>query len=1170
MGANQTEYENSFRNNSASDLKNNVDESKFGNAYQKHMGKMMLPGALAPMAGMMGSSALNAKSEALSGAGDMVGSQDFGNYADMALGAGSALGAVAAPLMFRSGTKQTASNASDMNDRSKALSKGQRMTGSQKADTALNAGTAVQKAGMAGVGTAYGANAANIAMGGSGLVSGQQTMAMMKGASAFTPGGAAVNSALTSQGQNPFAAFTTDAAGKAGAVDYGSIGMGGGDMAGMAVMMAAMMGGQKLTKGIKGMANAGGKDKYKYRSASLNTPAPDRDLNKYNILGSSFGAQVSLLMMTDKLSPYENLALTALSAIAKNTGAGPALFQFLTGKEDMGARNLKLSHNKMAGMMGQEDEFSSLSGHTKAGKKGSIAELVEQYSHVMDSIDRTILGVSKGIQGGATALNPLNILFGGLFGPSAEKQISGLFGLDEESVRDNAIERTAKNLNLPVGMVAIAETRADKILKMAGDDPDSKKIAALQLIAEINRNQLLLMLDEKKKDEGGFIGKTQEQFEIMDNSSGVEGALKKFRGLVGNVPGLGLIASVLALQEAREKNREDTARRLADDLDFQQGRSDDSMNHEALANSFLGTEFPLLFLETMDLDTERNILLTEIRDMVEQQSIGNDPSAMKARRGMYPREKKNNTWNMVTGSIMSNQESDAANAEDFEKNQSEIMEFFKDAMKKHPKESKEIKRKRDLEIDALKRKHGDKELSLQEGKDKENKEKREKLLTTVLLKLQKSISNPQKINIKNSSTGATAPNTNFLQRFMGGGLKGKLWSAGRATMGALLAVFQMAVQHGKKVLIGGAALAYLGYRISKTEFGRELAGKVAGAYKFMKKQADQLGITGANVVTVASTVVIASIFRDLYMAIPAKNKKMRAAVGIMALAAMGATAFGTIGVFKRLKTGSMIDVLYSLPVIGNLAKSLGMNEDLMPQSENEKTISTIMMILEGMGLMLLNVKNPWVKGVGAILLFGAFLQKGGGNKIRMAIAAGQDAFGKMIKDLLGDGMIGDKVFKMINGKLNLTGNVEQAKKNIVMENVADYNSDIKEMRAKAMKGKDRYSKDYLKDNIENLKLEKKLLRLHKSYDEKDGKSADGKIEDRYRKEYDRELLTILKKTNEATTEAAQNALKDGETISDGTSQMIAELRNMARSFDNKVEFKVISSTRKGKVQYEFD
>ncbi len=1164
MGANRTEYENSFRNNSAKDLKNNVDESKLGTAYQKRMGKMMLPGAIAPMAGMIGSSTLQEHAGTLETAGNIAGSQDFSNYADMALGAGSALGAVAAPLMYRSATKQNASNASDMNDRSKALNKGQRMSASQKADTALNAGTAVQKAGMGAVGTAYGANAASVAMGGSGVASGTQLIAASKLGGSLTPGMGGFNAYTASQGGNPFAAMSGGGTSEMfGDAFGGSTGMA------MAAMMASGILGGKATKGIKSMANAGGKEKYKYRSPALNAPSPDRDLNKYNTLGTSFGAQVNLLMMTDKLSPYENLALTALSAIAKNTGAGPALFQFLTGKEDMGSKNRKLAHNKLAGALGQEDEFSSLSGHTKAGKKGSIEQLITQYSTVMDSIDKTILGVSKGIQAGATALNPLNILFGGLFGPSAEKQISGLFGLDEESIRDNAVERTAKNLNLPVAMVAIAETRADKILMMAGDDPDSKKIAILQFIAEINRNQLMLMLEEKTKDSGGFIGKTQEQFEIMDTSSGVEGALKKFRGLVGNVPGLGLIASVLALQEAREKNKEDTARKLMDDLDYQQGRKDDSLSHEALANSFLGTEFPLLFLETMDLDVERNILLTELRDMVEQHTIGNDSSAMKARRSMYPREKNNNTWDMVTGSIMSNQEADENKSKDFEKNKAEIIEFFKEAMLKHPYEKKQIKKRKEEELAALSTKYKGSELSLQEGKDKENDKKRENLLTNTLVKLEKWISGGSSVSGSSApgKTGSGSLGMDLKNIFAGGGtLKGKLWSAGKATLMALKSVLQMAVQSRSRVLIGGVALAYLGYRLSKTEFGQELGRNIKSGFGKITKIASELGLSAGDVAggvaRGATALFLGSIFRDIYMSIPAKNRKLKLAVGVMALVSMG----GTLGIFKKFEGKDLAGLISSLPGVGNLITSLGVGSDTI--TENDKAKASIKSIIEFLGMGLVMAPHPIAKVAGAVLLLGVSLSDGSGRReLARAIASGRDELDKMIRELVPDFVLDatDAFDEWTGAK---TGNqLESLNEQYKKEDKARAKR-IRKENFKVVK-EDSSSKAFF-NNMENSDQKNKLLALQKKYDEMDG-TVDDKIDKKNLAKYQNAVLALLNKQSSVFEEEINSKTNLGAFIEESTIAQSTNIRNLISAVSqDKAEHVFITSVKGTQIKYSKD
>lgn len=1157
MGANRTEYENSFRNNSADDLRSNVDESRAGNAYQKHLGKMMLPGAIAPMAGMIGSTSFQSSADTAAKAGDMIGSQNYSDYADYALGAGSALGAIAAPLMFRGGARQTSNNAADMNNRSKSAASGERQGIMKNTDNVLNAGTAVQKAGMGAVGTAYGANAIDIASGGSGLVSSQQLMGMSKLSSIATPGGAAVTSGLGMD--NAMAPFMKDASGKFGTTDYSEIGMGGGDMAGMAVMMAAMMGGQKLTKSIKGMANKTGKDKYKYKSSSLGAQ-PDRDLAKYNVLGSAFTAQVGLLAMTDKLSPFENLALTALSAIASNTGSGPALYNFFTGKEDSGNRNLKAAHNKLANALGQEDEFSSLSGHMSAKKKSSFAQLVDQYSHVMDSIDKTILGVTKGVTAGATALNPLNILFGGLFGPSAEKQISGMYGLDEESMRENAIDRTAKNLNLPVGMVAIAETRADKILKMAGDDPDSKKIAALQLIAEINRNQLILMLDEKAAAEGngGFIGKTQEQYEIMDTSSGVDGALKKFRGLAGNIPGIGLIASIFAMQEARNKNKEQAAMTLADDLDYQLGRQDDSMSHEALAASFLGTQFPILFLETLELDTERNVLLTEIRDMVEQQSIGSDSEAMKARRGMYPRAKGNKAWDLVTGTIMSSQDEEKSREADNVKKKKDIEAFYAEAMKKHPNEKKEIKKQKAAELKALQKESTKGELSLQQGKDAEKEEKRKNktvdFLESITASLEK-MTQPDKSGMGGSQSGSKMEGL-FAEFKMKGSLGGKLWVGSKIILTALGSLLQWAWQNSMKAVLPAIAVGYLGY-LSYTNIGW-VKNVVDGAGRMLGTVAKAL-VQMDNKMAVASTglaaygifkIVKSPTTRAVGMALwslfkYAKSNKLKAALGL-----------GIIGVLGGTLLQSFADK--GNTIFNRIANSMGLGDD---KGEKITTQDTVAFALGTIGWSLIRyAPHPFMKLGGAVMVlgglaagadWGALLNKGKG----------------LLYDLLGDWIVPKSWAQYSStGSADSYGSTETNQatlKEIKARKDKKNKKDAVEFKERKKRG-DMTLQDHMVNATDNQKA-RILSIIAKADKNNDGKATVEELKDAGAQQQIQDFYVEVMKANKIAVANSEMSQEENREQKKAIAAALISIRDMAHWQGQKVVH--ITAVKDGKPEY---
>lgn len=1163
MGANRTEYENLLRNDSSKNLKNKVDESKIGNAYQKYLGKMALPGALAPIGGMMGSNMLQEKADALAASGDVLGSQDFNNYADIALGAGSALGAIAAPLMFRNATKQNVSNALDMNERSRALQKGKRMSVSQKADTALNAGTAIQKAGMGIVGTAYGANALNIAMGGNSLVPGNALIGVSKVAGAGTLGTGAFNGYTIAHGGNPLASLN------GGPMDFGDAFGGSTGMAMAALMFSGILGG-KITKSIKNMASTSTKDKYKYRSPALNAPSPDRDLDKYNILGTSFGAQVNLLMMTDKLSPYENLVLTALSAIAKNTGAGPALYQFLTGKEDLGSKKLKLAHNKMAALMGQEDEFSSLSGHTRAGKKGTIEQIVQRYNDIMESVDKTILGVSKGIQGGATALNPLNILFGGLFGPSAEKQITSLFGLDEESIRDNAIERTAKNLNLPVSMVTIAETRADKILKMAGDDPDSKKIAVLQLIAEINRNQLLLMLDEKKKSDGGFIGKTQEQFELMDTSSGVTGALKKFRGLVGNVPGIGLIASILALQEARERSKEDTARKLMDDLEYQKGISNDSLSHESLANSFLGTEFPSLFLNSLNLDVERNLLLSEIRNRLDHEAYIKNPTNF---RPMHIKRKASNTaWDLVTGSIMTEQDARNSKQSAFKKNEKEIIEFFDQAMKKHPGEKKQIKKRKEEELKSLRDKYKIDELSLQEGKDKENKEKREKLLTTVLVKLEKYLRKSDKSSIfgadvKAGNVGNVVSTRSGLLGLFGklknayikGGVTGVVFTVLQGVGKSIAVLLKWAWKNKIGKILPGLAIGYLGYiAYTKSNFIR---GFVDGGIKTILNMSNTSTALLAGGTVIAYTGVMKllktsdarTLFRIGKIVLKrAKNQKMKLGAAVLLT--------GLIG-------GAMLNQYTSKGkgLLGRLSNSLGFGGEV-EDSEKLRTTDTVSMALGLIGWSLIKyAKNPYVKIAGATMVLGSLVMT---TDWTDSINKGKG----ILYDMLGDTIVPDEWAKYSSANKTESGYAKGSHKDNVyqLNKLHKEQSDLEWKRMMERKAAERkLIQEGAISIINKLSDEarskaEKLLKLADT--DNSGTISTQESEDvQLRDEFIKmaiEQNKILNKIEDKTSAQWLSASEDRKVLFD--------LANAVYRSQNKtdIDLTIISAVKNGKIKYE--
>jgi len=984
LGANTDEY------------KRSKNSSRFGEAYQRRLGSLAIPGAIAPMAGMMGGTALE---NAGTNSDGVVTDQSMVDYGEILGTTGSALGAMAAPLMFRGATKSAINNNADMRKRTDNLNSGKRMTASQRADTALNAGASVKNASMGALGLGYGANAISSATGNGNIMDSNMMMALMKGGNVGSLGGATNAGIAASNDQNVFAGLT------GGEYDIGkAMGMGAdGAGLGMAMMLAMSMAGSKATKGIKNLANGDKKNSSKYTINSLTQANPDRSLAKYRLPGS-FDAQSRLLAMTDKLSPFENLALTALSAIANNTGASPALYNFLTGKEDTNNSNLKFAHNKISGVFEDDTEFSSSASSTIGNRNESrTSKLLKGYRNLMGDMDDAILSFAKGTTAGATALNPLNILFGGIFGDSAEKQISELYGLDEDSIRGTAIERTAKNLNLPTAMVQMAETRADKILMMAGDNPDAKKIAMLQMIAEVNRNQLILMLEDKAKSEGSsFIGKTEQNFQDLNVNEGVEGILKKVRGIAGNIPGLGLIASLFAMQEARQKIKEDRDQLFLDTLEFDPNSVTDRNTHQALMNSFMGTEFPSLFLESLDLDIERNILLTELRDEI-LKANGSKPSSREA-------SISDRTWDMVSGTISTNQQAIKSQQEDYKENLKLIEEHYQEVLERDPKRKGEIQEafkqsKKDLK--NRKEYSGMNEMSIQNSQDKDKEQKVQTTFVETLNSIKKSFDkkNEKETNGIAGLSGDKVGLMKILKAFMDKGtlsdndnskyLRGNALRKGSLILRSIGSLFVWAWNNKLKMVLpvmGAAYLGYLAYTNSDTiknmvNGTTKFATDILGSWENIQKLAlvggtAYTGYKIFNFIKSPTGKLVGETLASVFTA--TKNVKLKAAIGVGLLGVLGWSKI------SQYFTGDD-SILSKIMGSSGLSKLLGQKNDAKLD-----TLDTVAIALDSIGAGLLMAPSPHAKLAGI-----AFLAAGGIAGKWDDIKAGMDKGRGMLWDLLG-------------------------------------------------------------------------------------------------------------------------------------------------------------------------
>ena len=644
MGANTHEYNKTL----AERLEEDHEKSYIGKKYQT-LGQKLGPAGLigssfAPILGSM--------------AGSTLQHGDLADYADYASMGGSAIGALAAPIMYRSMQKQTARDIKDINSRNNDIKANKKISGIQATDSALSAGKGLRN-------TAMGAMAGSYAYGA--LTGGQlmdpATMAiMMKGSSALSnPGSAAFLAAnqmagahyLAGPGNTHMAALvgkgisgvgniansmgftgvgnalghTATAAdvtsGAANTIGQHVAGFGdtvgnltgmSGTAIGMLSYMLAAAGGNKLTKSIKSMANEKDTKKYNYRVADLGKPAStDIDVEKYDTMRSTAN-QINLLTVTGQLSPYESLALSYLQSINKHSTFLNAIFDLLNiqyGKKQEIQENTFLDHNVISDTLTDNinGEFTSTTDSYHNNKpKNYLERTGDRAAEVYDNLNKWVQKRSTDVSAIATLLNPVKILTGGLLGNSSTKDIKALYGTDEDTKKDKALEKTASEMNLPSNLIQLANMDISQVMKLS-DSMEGKQLAVQAFIASLVQSILQMQLDSSAPDGQGFFDRNQRNLDELGSKDWYDKLKDKSADIIGNIPVLGMLSSIYAMKsgmDSRQKlDEEDAEITLPDTINFDNPAG-------TKKDDFINYQFPPLFLKAMSLDDERNQLLRAI------------------------------------------------------------------------------------------------------------------------------------------------------------------------------------------------------------------------------------------------------------------------------------------------------------------------------------------------------------------------------------------------------------------------------------------------------------------------------------------------------------------------------------------------------------------------------
>jgi len=847
MGANSQEYNKSL----VERLEEDHAKSYLGKKYDKLAQKT---GPIGTIGGMMAPMAGGAVGNLAAG---VTGNAEWSDYATMG---GSAIGAAMAPIMYRGMQKQATKDIKDTNSRNIDLKRGGKVSGVQALDSMLNAGKSSKGAFMGGMagGYGYGALTGNMMDPATMMLAGKASSALSN------PGAMAYLAASQMAGANYFgnifgnekthqaALLGSSVQGLGGmASHFGFEGLGkgltdmgggihdmtgmGGSLTGMLTYMLASAGGNKLMKSIKSSAQAKDTKKYNYKIGDLGRPAStDRDVTKYDTM-KSVAAQVNLLTVTGQLSPFESLALGYYQSMDKHLLFLNAIYDILNDEEHSKLNkkeDIFGTHNEIGDLFNEfaydENGFSTKNSYIKKEKKGYAERTGDRLSDIYHDTTEFLQNASTDTNAFFEAWNPLKILTGGLLGNSSTKNIKALYGLDEESKKDDAIAQTASNINVPSSMVQVAEMDISQVMKMS-DTIEGKQLAVQSFSASLLQNLLRLRLEEKSKSETGssFFNQTQKNYDSLNHDSWFDKLKDSAVMGLGNVPILNVIAAEIMAGKGRKKRKEDLDNvkgpQIVESLAL-------SESNEINNDDFLSLQFPSLFLENISLDEERNQLL---RQMLECWNC--DLSKIK--------KKSFGVYDAINGQVTDEVGVQNSFKDKFNEDSSSIYEQYKLAIENDPKNEKEYLVRRDEEILGLKKKlvNSYEQSSLKFSDVSSNsigasqeKEKDEKYKSKMLEafeaiaennKNKKDDINENDINNNQNKMGMVKSGWSqykgLVSKYglMFGSLFGAGKLAGNLTKMAVKSLFSFVVSHKKMgtALGAAAALGYLAYNYKDDE-----------------------------------------------------------------------------------------------------------------------------------------------------------------------------------------------------------------------------------------------------------------------------------------------------------------------------------------------------------------
>jgi len=698
MGANSQEYNKTL----AERLEEDHEKSYLGKKYDKLAQRTgpigIIGGSMAPAFGSMLGSTLQKN-------GDI----DWGEYATMG---GSAIGAAMAPIMYRSMQKQSIKDIQDTSTRNTTLRKGGKISGVQAIDSMLNAGKSSKSAIMGGLAGSYGYGAIT-----GNLMDPATMMLASKASNALSnPGSMAYLAASQMAGANYFggsgnthqAALLGSGISSIGNIanDYGFTGLGeslngigsgiydmtgmGGSLTGMLTYILASAGGNKLMKSIKASAQAKDTKKYNYKVGDLGRPAStDRDVTKYDTM-KSVAAQINLLTITGQLSPFESLALGYYQSMDKHLLFLNAIYDILNDEEKdsyLNKDNTFVTHNEIEKLINsfKDGDFDILNNYSNPNSKNYLERSGDRITDIYHRANKWIQETSTDTQAFFDTFNPIKVLTGGLLGNSSTKDIKALYGLNEETLKENAISQTATDLRVPTNLIMLAEMDIAQVMKLS-DTIEGKQLAVQSFSASILQHILKLKLDDRHTEDGnGYFNRTQRYYDLENDQSWLTKIYDKTEDIVGNIPLLNVLSSISAgirgINKRKKANEHVNDPSIIDSLALSE--SADIEN-----NDFLSFQFPNLFLENLSLDEERNQLLKELL-----KCWGCDISEIS--------KKSYGVYDVLSKQIGTETNLQHSFKTKFEQDSESIAEQYKKAIENDPKNTEHYENEKNKELKAL-------------------------------------------------------------------------------------------------------------------------------------------------------------------------------------------------------------------------------------------------------------------------------------------------------------------------------------------------------------------------------------------------------------------------------------------------------------------------------------